>query len=106
VITRNTILDLANQAAQENNRPLRELLLTVAGMLDMDGDVVVEPEPNQRWVDVFDVTGAYGVGLHYLQCRQRELAEAKNDRPLRAGTARLVVESPAFVVLGKEEVAR
>lgn len=62
MINRKAILDLASEAAPDN-RPLRDLLLTVAGMLAPDGTVTGEPEGRERWADISDVTGCYGKGL-------------------------------------------
>jgi hypothetical protein len=73
MITRTTILDLANQAAQENNDRLRNLLLTVAGMLSSNGTVVSEPGLDEKWQKVSGCEGAYGRGLLYLQNRGKRL---------------------------------
>lgn len=62
MISRKTILDLASEAAHDN-RPLHDLLLTVAGMLAPNGAVTGEPDEGTRWKDVSAVTGCYGKGL-------------------------------------------
>lgn len=60
---RAAILDLADRAGAERNRPLRDLLLVVAGMCRGDGKVVDWPEETTRWHDVAGPHGPYGVGL-------------------------------------------
>jgi hypothetical protein len=73
MITRTTILDLADRAELESNGRLRNLLLTVAGMLDARGKVVSEPSPGDNWGRVSGHDGSHGLGLLYLQNRSRRL---------------------------------
>lgn len=60
MINRSTILGLASEA---DNRPLRDLLLTVAGMLDADGKVIEPPDENETWDAISSPAGCYGKGL-------------------------------------------
>jgi len=79
-VDRGTILDLAVRAGTHGNRPLGELLLTVAGMLRADGRVDAVPDPTTPWEEVFDPRGPLGVGmtlaLHRLHDRHKPAADA------------------------------
>lgn len=59
-VNRKTILDLAAQAT--DNKPLHDLLLTVAGMIDGDGRVST-PDDHERWGEIAGPSGAFGRGL-------------------------------------------
>lgn len=83
MITRDTILDLAQQASSEHNHKLGDLLLTVAGMLETDGRASGLPDLNELWRDVYGCQGAFGRGLAFLCNREkleidRLVAEASN----------------------------
>lgn len=70
MITRDTILGLAEQAGDEDNLVLRYLLLTIGGMLGPDGNVVDLPDGQTPWGVVSGADGAMGRGLMLATKRQ------------------------------------